>query len=312
MIFTCGQPSKETQKASTILSQGHQELEMYILSRCLRLCAFFCALSPANGFLRTTTSAQESSAPSSIAEEARRALSQGVEAYKNGQHDVAIARFTRAEELDPSSLNAHLYLANTYASEYIPGVPSDENVRFAYAAVDEYKNTLALDSSNLSAIDGIASMLFQISGTPFDPDLLDQSKSYHLQHIQLKPDDPEPYYWIGVIDWTLSFRGNNALRKQLNDTRKRPLAEVDPLPDDLRIEYAQAYGATIDEGIANLQKAIELRPNYDDAMAYLSLLYRRKADAAPTQDERDRLNKMADDLLDHVKDIKQKRASEQN
>ncbi len=36
--------------------------------------------------------------------------------------------------------------------------------------------------------------------------------------------------------------------------------------------------STIEEGIDNLKKAIQLRPDYDDAMAYLNLMYREKAD----------------------------------
>ena len=34
----------------------------------------------------------------------------------------------------------------------------------------------------------------------------------------------------------------------------------------------------IQDGIAMLQKALDLRPDYDDAMAYLNLLYREKGD----------------------------------
>jgi hypothetical protein len=51
-----------------------------------------------------------------------------------------------------------------------------------------------------------------------------------------------------------------------------------------------------------------VRPDYDDAMAYLNLLYRRKANTVNYQDERDELLKMADDLLDKVKEIKERRA----
>ncbi len=54
--------------------------------------------------------------------------------------------------------------------------------------------------------------------------------------------------------------------------------------------------------------AIELKPDYDDAMAYLNLLYRRKADTVASENEREHLIQMADDLIDKVKDIKQRRA----
>jgi hypothetical protein len=66
----------------------------------------------------------------------------------------------------------------------------------------------------------------------------------------------------------------------------------------------------IEEGITDLQKAIQLRPDYDDAMAYLNLLYRRKADMVENADERASLLKQADDLVDKVKEIKQKRADQ--
>src|SRR5215468_9864817 len=59
-----------------------------------------------------------------------------------------------------------------------------------------------------------------------------------------------------------------------------------------------------------LEHAIELRPEYGNAMAYLNLLYRRKADTASYQDERDGLLKLADDLVDKVKEIKKKGAEQ--
>jgi len=54
-----------------------------------------------------------------------------------------------------------------------------------------------------------------------------------------------------------------------------------------------------------------LKPDYDDAMTYLNLLYRRKADTVESASEREALTKQADDLLDKVKEIKQKRSTEQ-
>jgi hypothetical protein len=66
----------------------------------------------------------------------------------------------------------------------------------------------------------------------------------------------------------------------------------------------------VDDGITSLKKAIELKPDYDDAMTYLNLLYRRKADMVESSSERDNYTKMADDLLDKVKEIKQKRAEQ--
>jgi len=242
---------------------------------------------------------------------ARDLLNKGVQSFKNGQYDAAVEDFKQAKDLDPTLLNARLYLATAYASQYIPGAPSEQNRNIGKQAVLEFKDILGTNPDNLSAIDGIGSILFQMAGTPYDPKLFEESKTYHQKHIQLKPEDPEPYYWIGVIDWTLAFRANGEMRRDYNEKNiKKQVKDTDPLPPALRTDYLAKYGSLVDEGIADLQKAITLRPDYDDAMAYLNLLYRRKADTVESASERASYQKQADDLVDKVKEVKQKRASQ--
>jgi tetratricopeptide (TPR) repeat protein len=263
--------------------------------------------------------AQEASEQARI--EARQALNEGVQAYKNGEFDKAIAAFRRAKELDPSLLNARLYLATTYASLYIPGVPSEENVANGQKSVEEFKKVLSLVEklpqgdermgAELSAIDGIGSMLYNLAGTPFDRTKFDESKSYHKKHIEIWPSDPEPYYWVGVIDWTLAYKSNLSLRNDYNRNALSKLRDDEPLPPALRERYAPEYGSIVDEGIEDLKKAIALRPDYDDAMAYLNLIYRRKADMVASLAERDRFNRMADALVDRVMKIKQRKMTKQ-
>lgn len=240
---------------------------------------------------------------------ARDQLNKGVAAFKNGQYDAAVENFKTAKELDPDLLNARLYLATAQATQYIPGAPSAENIKHATAAIAEYKEILDNEKTkdNLGAIDGLGSILFQMAGTPYDPKKFEDSKAYHKRHIELQPNDPEPYYWIGVIDWTLAFRGNAEMRAAYNRDSKKPVKDTDPLPPQLRKEYTDKYGALIDEGAQSLEKAMQLRPDYDDAMAYLNLIYRRKADTVETEQERDDLLAKADALVDKVKEIKQKK-----
>ena len=240
---------------------------------------------------------------------ARDLLNKGVAAFKNGQYDAAIEDFKEAKDADPDLMNARLYLATAYASQYIPGAPSPENINRGGQAVTEFKEVLEKDEKNLSAIDGVGSMLFQMGGQPFDPKKFDESKAYHQKHIDLKPNDPEPYYWIGVIDWTLAYRANAEMRAEYNKNNlRKQVKDDDPLPPAVRSEYSAKYGPMVDEGIADLKKAIQIKPDYDDAMSYLNLLDRRKADMVDSMDERASLLKEADDLLDQVKVIKQKRA----
>jgi len=242
---------------------------------------------------------------------ARDLLNKGVAAFKAGQYDAAVEDFKEAKQLDPDLMNARLYLATAYASQYIPGAPSEQNMRLGQQAVAEFKEVLDKDARNLSAVDGIGSILFQMAGTPFDPKKFEESKVYHQKHIEIKPDDPEPHYWIGVIDWTLAFRTNAELRAAYNkDHVNKQIKDTDALPAAVRTDYVSKSGQLVEEGITELQKAITARPDYDDAMAYLNLLYRRKADMVESNDERASLQKQADDLLDKIKEIKQKRADQ--
>ncbi len=242
---------------------------------------------------------------------ARDKLNKGVAEFKGGQYDKAIEFFKDARDLDPGLMNARLYLATAYASQYIPGAPSDANMNLGKQAVNEFKQVLEIEPNNMSAIDGIGSIVFQMAGTPYDPKKFEESKSYHQKHIDLKPSDPESYYWIGVIDWTLAFRANGELRAAYNkDHINKQVKDTEPLPAAVRNDYTSKYGQLVDEGISDLQKAIQIRPDYDDAMAYLNLLYRRKADMVESADERANLQKQADDLIDKVKEIKQKRADQ--
>jgi tetratricopeptide (TPR) repeat protein len=239
---------------------------------------------------------------------ARDKLNKGVQAYKAGQTDLAIEDFKTAKDLDPGLTNARLYLATAYSAQYIPGAPSPENVRNGQQAAQEFKDILANDPANLSAIDGLGSILYNMAGgPPFDPKMMEESKSYHQKHIQLKPDDPEPYYWVGVIDWSLTFRGNRDMREEYNKTAKKSIRDTDPAPPALATAFQQKYGSVVDEGIASLQKAMQLRTDYDDAMAYLNLLYRQKADMETSPEARDADVKLADDLVDKVKAIKQRK-----
>jgi tetratricopeptide (TPR) repeat protein len=242
---------------------------------------------------------------------ARDLLNKGVAAFKEGQFDKSVEFFKEAKQLDPDLLNARLYLATAYASEYIPGAPSEENKRHGEEAIAEYKSVLEKIPDNLNSIDGLASILYQMAGQPFDEKKFEESKTYHQKHISLKPQDPSPYYSVGVIDWAIAYRGNTEMRQDYNKAHiNKQIKDTDPLPADVRAAYTQKYSALVDDGIDTLKKAIQINPEYDDAMTYLNLLYRRKADMVESSAERDALTKQADDLLDKVKEIKQRRAEQ--
>jgi tetratricopeptide (TPR) repeat protein len=182
-------------------------------------------------------------------------------------------------------------------------------VRQGQQAVEEYKEVLANDPNNLMAIDGMGAILYNMAGGPsIDLAKFAEAKSYQQRHISIQDDDPEPYYWIGVIDWALAYHANKDLRDAVN--LKSPNGQIgdnDPMPPAMAAEFAAKNAATIEEGISNLRMAIDRRPEYDDAMAYLNLMYRQKADTETTPQAWQADIKDADDLVEKVVAIKKRR-----
>jgi tetratricopeptide (TPR) repeat protein len=201
-------------------------------------------------------------------------LNLGVQAYKQARYEEAIWHFEKAVARAPENAVAHLYLATAYAQEYIPGVDTPDNVGFAEKAIEQYQHVLDSDtarSSRVNSAKGIAYLYLNMKK-------FDDSKKYYQMATGLDPNDPEPYYSIGVIDWTQCYQPRMEERARLGMS---PAESFDPKNKDQKKVCEQLKvknTSLIEEGIESLGKAIELRPDYDDAMAYLNLMYRERGD----------------------------------
>ena len=242
---------------------------------------------------------------------ARAKLDEGVQAYKSGQFDDAIEDFKQAAELDHSLTKARLYLATAYASQFVPGEPSEENLDYGQQALHEYRLVLEADPKDLGAIDGISQLLYYMASSPYDQEKLEESKAYHSAHMKIQPNDAEPYYWIGLIDWSIARHAEQQKRADWKAQSNVELPETEPLPEPLRGQLRAETQDAVDDGIKRLKKAIELRPDYDDAIAYLSLTYRLKASIDADPKTRDEDNKTADELVHKALVIKEARVKQQ-
>ena len=199
---------------------------------------------------------------------ARDQLNKGVASYKNARYEQAIDHFQQAVSLDPSLINARLYLATAYAQQYIPGADTPENNRFAEQAIESYKQVLNVDPKNINSIKGIAYLYLQMKKFAL-------AKEFYKKASEVDPNDPEPYYSVAVIDWTQTYVPRQEERAKLG------MKPEDSLPaKDKKVcaELKEKNTANVQEGIDNLNKALQLRPDYDDAMAYMNLMYRERAD----------------------------------
>ncbi len=200
---------------------------------------------------------------------ARDQLNKGVQAFKNARYEEAVDHFQTAISLDPDYEAAKLYLATAYSYQVVPNLDTPENLKVAQKALDGFNAVLAKDPNDLTALKQIASIDRNIKK-------FDEAKEYEKKVIAIAPDDAEANYTIGVVDWMLAYK--NAIT----------ILAADGSTDDGNGNAKKSKGACqklqtantalVTEGLQYLSKAVEINPTYDDAMQYLNLTYRRKAD----------------------------------
>jgi tetratricopeptide (TPR) repeat protein len=227
---------------------------------------------------------------------ARDQLNKGVQAYKAAQYQRAIENFKRAIELDPKLINARLYLATAYANQFMPGVESEENMRIGQQAIAEFEKVLEMDANNASSVAGIANLYLNMNK-------FDEAKKWYQKQIQLDPSNPEAYYSVGVITWKETYLPRMKVKADLGLKPDEPIKDVKK-----REELCARNNPIIEEGFSMLNKSVELRPDYDDAMAYLNLMYREKADCESSPEARAEDLKKAEEWVQRAMDERKKRS----
>jgi len=236
---------------------------------------------------------------------ARDQLNKGVKAYKDNHYEEAINHFQSAVQLDPSLINARMYLATAYVSQYIPGVDAPDNLRTAEQAIEEYQKVIDMNPSRdqkVNSAKGIAYLFL-------NEKKWDDAKKYYRMASDLDPNDPEPYYSVGVIDWTACYQPRMEERAKLGMKPEEHLSSKNKDQKKVCEDLKAKNGPAIQEGIDSLNKAIQLRPDYDDAMAYMNLMYRERADVECDDDAaRAEDLKTADHWVDETMRVKKAKA----
>jgi tetratricopeptide (TPR) repeat protein len=244
--------------------------------------------------------------------QSRDQLNKGVQAFKSAKYDEAIDHFNQAVALDPSNPNARLYLATSYFVQYIPGAESPENLQYAKKAKDEFMRVLQQDPRDKTALQYLASLSYQEASGTTDLEAklkkLDDARDWYLKLIAVDPKNKEAYYSLGVIDWMKWYpRWMAALNKQdMKPDQAMPFKDK-----KIKAELAQEYGGLVDDGLKNLNAALDIDKQYDDAMAYENLLIRERASLADSMDQYKKDIDTADDWVQKSLEAKKIKASKQ-
>jgi len=235
-----------------------------------------------------------------FAQTASSEMSAGVEAYKSGMYERAVEHFQKAVSLDPKFAAAHIYLATAFAQMYIPGAESADNLASAEKSMAEFKSALASDplpEQQIQALRNLASLNFNMKR-------FDDAREYYRRLVELNPDDAESYYSLAVIDWMQAYQPRMDLRQSMGS---KPTDAMDSISACSLLRSLNQE--KVEDGIHNLHEALDIRRDYDDAMAYMNLLYREKAEYEcddPALRETDL--KLADDWVDRTMATKKAKA----
>ena len=249
---------------------GGNVFEFRALHHGFRVAFAILAVSAAVSFEAVSQApAGNSAGPPSPGTSLEDELNSGVAAYKTAHYEEAIAHFRRAVELDPGSTMAKVYLATALAQNVVPGLDTPENLQTARVSIAIFQEVLERTPHDVNSMKQIAGIYFSVKQ-------LEEAKTWQKKVLEEDPRDPEAAYTIGVIDWNKAHQ--NVLKAMM------PAGVIDDGEGNLKappqvLETIKSQNsALVEEALQYLNQALESRPEYDDAMAYMNLVYRRKAD----------------------------------
>jgi tetratricopeptide (TPR) repeat protein len=243
--------------------------------------------------------------------EARMEIKQANEAYQKEDYATALQHYTRARTIDPSFPELERMIGYSQIGLYVPDDKTPQNEAHADAAIAQLSAYLKKKPDDRIARDALINMYLNANRTSqaidyFQHYLVDhpadleavksiatlyakqgdfnKSLEWYKKITLLDSKNPESFYIFGVVCY--------------EKVAKNPPAD----PNEKR--------SIIEQGKDALQKAIDMKPDYFESMAYLNLLWRQQAltetDPLKAQDD----IKKADEIRNRaVQIINQKKAA---
>lgn len=234
---------------------------------------------------------------------------QGVHDFESAKYSDAVEHFKEAVDLDPTNPNARKYLATSYYAQWIPTAESAENKEYAARAREEFNKVLEQNPKDEDALQYLSSMAYsEALPLPQDQKLAKFNEAAEWNHklIDADPNNKQAYYFLGVIAY---YKWHPALMLVELDQKMKP-DDPGPLKDKkVKEKLKNDYGASLDEGIADLQKALDIDKDYADAMAFMNLMIRERAYLADDRAEYDKEVNTANDWLQKTLETKKANAA---
>jgi tetratricopeptide (TPR) repeat protein len=218
-------------------------------------------------------------------------VNQGAIEYNKGHNREAQNFFKDATETDPTYTMAWLYYGATLVKDYKKEVDDAKKKEGARQALEVYKKALSL-TSNCVAIDNALSYMATIYDDMNNVDEWRKTMEARATNpCSKKEAKTQSYYAIGVKYWQCSYDQTTRYADKALLAKEpfhyRNMDYPAALPDK------QKASACVDNGLANLEKALQVDPEYVDAMFYKGLLYREREKLTKEEPKRKELDQLA-------------------
>lgn len=250
-----------------------------------RYIVLICALLLNSSFLAGAKEkrVQSSNSASDLAQLA-------IEAYEREDFGQAVKFFSEAVQQSPGSLILQLHLANAQAHWGMQS-PNDRDARTrADAAEATLRNVLRESPQDRLALWDLA-MLYEFEGRRRD------SQQTLAILLRSSPNDSDALTASGTIAaMQIYFDIQNEKRKADIQMKSPGRIDDEKVRESLRSELEPRIQATA----AQLDRASQIDPQASQPLVMLNLLYRSKAELAPTDQEWDALIRKADAFVDRA------------
>ncbi len=217
----------------------------------------------------------------------RQLIRKGNQYFKEQLYSDALETYKKAKELDPKENRLDKFIAMSYMGMYSPGSSNPKDIDALQNAIENFKKYLAerpddekaakllvttyMNSGKIDeAIDFFKDMLQR---NPKDSAAVqtiamlyakkgdfENSMVWQRKRAELEPKNAEVFYTMGVTAWDKSY---NTVPEAMPADQRRTIVE---------------------QGMKDLQTALQLNPDYFESMFYMNLLYRELAKIdAPAQ-----------------------------
>ena len=244
--------------------------------------------------------------------------------FKEQLYEDALKKYEAAQALDPSEIRLEKFVAMGYMALYNPGSTHPKDQEALNRSIEHFKKYLAARPEDDKAArflvttymnaqkydDAIKYFKELVQKHPQDSQAVqtiamlyakqgdyENSMEWQKKRGELEPNNAEVFYTMGVTAWDKSY---NAVG-------------IDTSPD--KGITNEKRKEILDFGMAQIDKALQLNPDYFEAMLYKNLLYRQyvriESDPAKVAELNAKASELQQKALEVKKRIQEKQRLEQ-